>query len=171
MKSNFVHFTQKVINDQIGELEKDAVKAFWSEGHFSMHDMLLYLLDIAGASKVYLSTFSISEASIRAFALAMESGLITELHALFDYTIKSHKRQLLHFASNVCGSIKLTPNHSKLILIENDNWKIVVVGSANMTPNPRKEAGVILTLDQVFSDYKKHLLKAMDEGTEINLNG
>lgn len=170
MKSTFVHFTDKQIDNQIGIIEQDSIKAFWSDGQFSMHDMLLFLLKITGPCKVWLSTFSISEVAIRAMNSAVMDSSITELNCLFDYTIKSNKTQLLFFASNVCTSIKLTPNHSKLILLENDHWKLVVVGSANMTPNPRKEAGVIITISDIYDYYKQHLLDTMEVAQNVEFN-
>jgi len=134
-----------------------------------MYELLTFLLNITGPAKVYLSTFSISEASIRALNNAMDQGQITELYCLFDYTIKKNKLQLLVFASNVANDIRLTPNHSKIILIENSTWKLTVVGSANMTPNPRKEAGVILTDDSIFFHYKERLIQSMFEGVALDL--
>ncbi len=170
MDSEFIYFADKLLEKDIGIIKQDQIKPYWSDGRWSMHDLLMFLLKLTGGAKVYLSTFSISEAAIRSFNHAIKTGLITELNCLFDYTVKRHKLQLLYFASNVANDIRLAPNHSKLILIENKDWTISVVGSANMTPNPRKEAGVILTDRNTFLHYKKHLIKTMLNGTDIGLS-
>ncbi len=169
MNTEFVYFSDKLLSKDIGTISQNMVKPFWSEGKWNMHDLLTFLLKTTGPAKVWLSTFSISEASIRAFNNAMDEGLITELNCLFDYTIKKNKLQLLVFASNVASDIRLTPNHSKIILIENDNWNLTVVGSANMTPNPRKEAGVILTDRNSYLHFKERLVQAMLDGVEIDI--
>jgi hypothetical protein len=74
----------------------------------------------------------------------------------------------MYFASNIVSDITLSANHSKLILIENLSWKITVVGSANMTPNPRKEAGVIFSVRETYDDFLKHLVKAISDGLPVN---
>ena len=164
MIREFIHFASKDLKKDIGEIQPDTIKPYWSEGRWSMHELLFYLLTITGPAKVYLSTFSISEITVRAFALAIEDKSITELHCLFDYTIKKNKLNLLYFAGNVTSKIKLAPNHSKVILIENDDWTLSVVGSANMTPNPRNEAGAIFTQKDIFDKYKHHIETSMENG-------
>lgn len=166
--SDFIYFSSDNLQSEIGQVNQDSIIPFFSEGKWSMHELLIYLLNISGPSKVWLSTFSISETAIRAFSFLIENKLILELHCLFDHTIKRHKLDLLYFASNIASTIKLCSNHSKIILIENDHWKITVVGSANMTPNVRKEAGVIFTQAHVFYQYKNYLVKALEEGTPVN---
>ena len=165
--SDFIYFSGSDLRGDIGEIRHDQVKPFFSEGLWSMHDLMIYLLEITGPAKVWLSTFSISEAAIRAILAATEKQLITEMHCLFDHTIKKHKLSLLYFAWSVIGDITITANHSKIMLIENDQWKITVIGSANMTPNPRKEAGVIFTVDKTFDQFKNHLEKAIEGGIPV----
>ena len=167
MSEEFIYFAGRDLRHDIGGIMQNQVKPFFSEGLWSMHDLLLYLLEITGPAKVWLSTFSLSEAAIRAIHLAIDKGYITEIHCLFDHTIRKHKLGLLFFASNTVSNIAITANHSKLILIENDHWKISVVGSANMTPNPRKEAGVILTTPSVFDHFKFHLVKSISHGIPV----
>lgn len=167
MPEQFIYFAGPDLRQEIGEIVPGQVKPFFSEGLWSMHDLMLYLLEITGPAKVWLSTFSISEAAIRAILMAIEKGMISEIHCLFDHTIKKHKLSLLYFAWNVMGDITITANHSKIILIENEKWKISVIGSANMTPNPRKEAGVIFSTRETLEHYKLHLVKSIDEGFPV----
>jgi len=168
MPEQLVYFAQKDLRRDIGTIQQHMIKPFFSEGLWSMHDLLLFLLETTGPAKIWLSTFSISEAAIRALFMAGEKGMIQEIHCLFDHTIRKHKLSLLFFAHNVVSDISITSNHSKLILIESPEWKISVVGSANMTPNPRKEAGVIFTTHSTFDFYKSHLVKSISEGYPIN---
>lgn len=167
MPDEFIYFAGRDLRNDVGPITQNQIKPFFSEGLWSMHDLMLYLLEITGPAKVLLSTFSISEAAIRSINLAIEKGFITEIHCLFDHTIRKHKLGLLFFASNIVSDIAITSNHSKLILIENDEWNISVVGSANMTPNPRKEAGVIFTTASTFDFYHSHLVKSISEGIPI----
>lgn len=164
----FIYFAGRDLRIDIGEIRQNQVKPFFSEGLWSMHDLMLYLLEITGPANVILSTFSISEAAIRAMFDATERGYIRSLKCLFDHTIQKNKLSLLFFAHNVVTEIFISSNHSKVLLIENDRWTISVVASANMTPNPRKEAGAIFTDLESFNFYKYHLRKAMQEGIPVS---
>lgn len=168
MNEEFVYFSSHDLREDIGEIRHDQIKPFFSEGRWSNHDLLIYLLGITGRAQVWISTFSISEAAIRALFDASERGLIASVRCLFDHTIPKNKLSLLFFAHNVVTDIYITANHSKIMLIENDQWKISVVSSANMTPNPRKEAGVIFTTPEVFDIYRTHLEQSMFEGVPIS---
>lgn len=170
MSIEFIHFSSRHLEEDIGTIEPDKIIPFFSDGKWAMHELMVYLLAFTGPSKVWLSTFSISEVSIRAFMNGIDAGLITELHCIFDHTIRKHKLELLYFACNVVTEITLSANHSKLILIENDKWKITVIGSANMTPNPRKEAGVIFINHNTFDHYKQHLVKLISEGIPVKFD-
>lgn len=168
MAEDFIYFSGHDLREDIGEIRQDKIKPFFSEGLWSMHDLLLYLLHITGKAEIWLSTFSISEAAIRALFTAGENGLIDRIHCLFDHTIPKNKLSLLFFAHNVVTDIAISANHSKIILLENDTWKVTVVSSANMTPNPRKEAGVLFTVPDVFDLYKAHLVRSISEGIPVN---
>ena len=123
-----------------------------SSGEYSMHELLEYLLGITGPACVRVSSFSISEVAIRSFYSLMESGVISRLDCLFDISVKRHKLGLMFFASNIGCRIALSKNHAKILLIENQQWKLVVVGSANLQLNDKNEVAVIST-DPGFYDY------------------
>jgi hypothetical protein len=164
---NFIYFADKELARDIGRLEKDATIAWWSEGRWSMHDLLMWILQQTGKADICISTFSISEAAIRSFFYAKETEQMGRLDCLFDHTISRHKLALLMFADNTADSIRLTNNHSKIMLVGNDQWKVTVVASANMTPNPRKEAGVIFTQEHFYNKYLEHFREAFETGIDV----
>lgn len=167
---NFIYFQHQKLQEDIGEIAPDQMYPFYSDGKWSNHQLFLYLLGLTGKAEVWLSTFSISEVSIRSFASGIEDGLISKLNCLFDHTIKKNKLDLLFFANNVVSDATILPNHAKLILIKNDQWKISVIGSANMTPNPRKEVGIIFTLPYIFDQYLKYFNSAKAEGQLVTFD-
>jgi hypothetical protein len=134
------------------ELKPGVTIATSSSGEYSMHELLEHLLGITGPALVRVSSFSISEVAIRAFYSLTASGTITRLDCLFDISVKRHKLGLMFFASNIGCRIALSKNHAKILLIENDRWKLVVVGSANLQLNDKNEVAVIST-DPGFYDY------------------
>ena len=169
MKSEFIYFADKEIEKYIPKLKRKMVYPFWSNGRWTLHDLLSYILKKTGPAKVHLSTFSISEVAIRSLANEINQGKITELNCLFDYTNQINKLQILYFTSNIATEIKLAKNHAKLILIENKDWKISIVGSANLSPNPRYETGVILTDPLIFNTYLRFFMATMNESKQTML--
>lgn len=144
---------------------------FWSEGNFSMHELLQHLLEQTGAASVRISSFSISESALRSFVYMSEKGLIKSLSCLFDLTVKQHRLSLLFFASNVTTSISLTKCHAKLILIENEQCKVAVIGSANLNVNDKKEVGIISTEDAIFSMFSKKYDEWFNDALTIEKDG
>ncbi len=167
---NFIYFQHKQLDADIETIEQGEVYPFYSDGKWSNHELLLYLLGITGKAEVWLSTFSISEVSIRSFASAMDEGLISQLHCIFDHTIKKNKLELLFFANNIVSDATLLANHAKLLLIKNDEWQITVIGSANMTPNPRKEVGVIFSIPSIFHKYLEYFELSKSSGLKVDFD-
>ncbi len=163
MDSKFIYFADEDISKELKELEHNKIYPFISNGRWAMHDLLIYLLSLTGPATVKFSTFSIFEPAIRAISNAVEEGKITEITALFDYTVKTNKLDVLYFADNVIKNIYLLPNHSKIILINNSDWLITVIGSANMSPNPRREAGVIFTDTENYVQFGSRFNKFIKE--------
>ena len=114
-----------------------------SLGDWSTHDLLFFLLEQTGPARVYFTTWAISEYAIRQLFQFIEHGLILELKAIFDYRNGVRKPAELQFLQKITTDIKAAKCHAKVTVIENDNWGISVVGSANYTRNPRIEAGVL----------------------------
>lgn len=167
---SFFYTNKKNLKEEIGKIVQNRTYHFFSEGLWSMHELLLYLLSYTGPAKVLITTFSISEVAIRSFLSAIDNGLITEINLLVDYSTKKNKLDLVSFASNVVNQIKVANNHSKLILIENSEWSIVVNGSANMSPNLRYEAGVICSINTIYNQYKLKLMDAFENALPANLD-
>lgn len=139
----------------IQEIRQNDTIPFTSEGEFSMHELLEFLLQRTGPAKVRITSFSITEAAVRSFLHLMEIGIILHLECLFDLSVKRHKLGLLNFAANIATSIALAKCHAKLILIENDNWSVSVIGSANFQVNDKIEAGVISTRPEFLQFYRE----------------
>jgi len=156
---------------KIPEIEKNKTIPFASAAEFSMHELLEFLLQKTGPATVRVSTFSISEIAIRSFFNLMEQGTIYRLECLFDLSVKRHKLGLLYFVNNIASSIAISKNHAKFILIENADWAIVVVGTANFQVNDKNEVGIISTepgfykfYSDIFADwFLKGILITQDE--------
>ncbi len=150
------------------QLTRNNTIPFASAGEFSMHELLEFLLQTTGPATVRISSFSISEVAIRTFFRLMQNGTIVNIECLFDLSVKRHKLGLLYFANNIGSFIAISKNHAKLILIENADWKIVVVGSANFQLNDKNEVGIISADSEIYEFYFKVFKSWFLSGILIN---
>ena len=132
-----------------------------SLGDWSTHDLLFFLLEQTGPARVYFTTWAISEYAIRQLYQFIEHGLILELKGIFDYRNGIRKPAELQFLQKITTDIKAAKCHAKVTVIENDNWGISVVGSANYTRNPRIEAGVLCCDKTVAAFHRDWILKEL----------
>ncbi|AWW31841.1 hypothetical protein DN752_17830 [Echinicola strongylocentroti] len=150
----------------IGEIDHDQCIQFSTGGKWSMHHLLEYLLLKTGPAKVWLTTWTITEEPMRALVDMIRKGLITEINAVLDYRIEKRKPEALQLASNIITNIRLTKCHAKVLVIQNEQWKITVLGSANLSKNPRIEAGVIFT-DEKSAKFHAQWIDDTIHGKEV----
>lgn len=134
-------------------IKVDQITPYVHKGKWAIHELLPILLEQIGMATVRIATFNISEDSLRPLFFLMEDKKISDLKLLLDMNVKRHKLEMLLFAANITDNIRLASSHMKVMLIENEHWRIGVVGSANMNNNPRYEAGFIFTVRSLYSYY------------------
>jgi len=114
-----------------------------------MHDLLLFFLQITGKADVFITSWAISEIAMRQLFSFKKNGLIISLNLILDYRNKVRKEKELAFVKQFCDNISLKKIHAKVTVIQNENFSISIIGSANYTRNPRIESGVILISKKV----------------------
>jgi len=157
-KKRVVGKENSICKDVIGQLEQDTVLQFVTKGEWSTHDLLFHILNQVGASEVTIATWSVSSPVVAQIANLLESGMITKLDGLFDWRMKVRCPEAEQFLKFNCANIRLINCHAKVTVIKNDNWNITIVGSANLTNNPRIESGVIFT-DKETADFNLEWMK------------
>lgn len=126
---------------------------FFSEGNWSLYQLVSHCLQFSGKASIKISSFSLSENAIRSFIEDRDKGLIDNIVMLFDISIPKRKFDLMLFAHEVISEMRLAPNHSKVVLISGDIMDVAIISSHNLTPNPRLEAGCIFTQPDIISFY------------------
>ncbi len=157
--------TQRKIEDVINcdVIKEGASIHFWSNGDWNMHDLLYYFLKFCGPSKVYITSWAISEIAMRKLYEFTKDGLITELNALFDYRNTTRKPAELEFIKKNAHNVKLAKCHAKVTVLENLKFGISIVSSANYTRNPRLEAGVITVSKRIAEFNAKCILNEIND--------
>lgn len=146
------------LQDVFGTINQDQVIPYVSLGDWSTHDLLFFLLEQTGPARVWFTTWAISEYAIRQLYQFVEHGMILQLKGIFDYRNGVRKPAELQFLQQITTEIKPAKCHAKVTVIENDDWGISIVGSANFTRNPRIEAGVLFTCRNV-AEFEKNWIE------------
>lgn len=129
----------------IKQLEPNKVVKYWTNGAWSMHELVEYTLRQIGPAKITFCTWTIGEEAARKLFKLKEEGLIQELHALFDYRVKERAPEAHQLLQVICDSICLTRSHAKVTVFKNELWGVTISGSANYSRNRRIESGTIST--------------------------
>lgn len=135
---------------------------FCTAGEFSMHHLLQHLLSISGPANVYLSTWTIKEDPARVLHYLKKSGHIKDLYAVLDYRIRTQDAKHYHLIEKLLTGHVLTKCHAKVIAIEGEKCSFAVVSSANMSNNPRIEAGYIACNDKSMLFHKGWIMDCIN---------
>ena len=123
-------------------------------------DVLEWILEQVGESKVWMSSFSISEEFLRRLFFITKSGKVSEFTLILDHKATNKTLRLWPFMIQVVQRVFLADNHSKVLLVMPLMGDMVaMVTSQNLTRGNRNESAIITMNKEIFD--KLH--KAMDD--------
>lgn len=156
---------EQKVQDIIGIIEPGDVCTFWSNGDWSLYQLIDKLLQQTGPeTEVYLATWSISELSARKLLAWVEEGRIKKLVGVIDFRSKNRHPAAFHLSKNIFSEIRIAYCHAKVTaLVGNGHW-ITVNGSANWTENPRLESGVIINSELTTRKTIETIQQVVDHG-------
>jgi hypothetical protein len=140
----------------------EIVEALWacSTVHFahkrawSVHELLMALLEQTGQADVTISTYAISEQAARQLALRKDDGGIRNLAVLLDQRVDVRTAGSLQLVRNISDRLGMTECHAKVTLIEGAERQFAVIGSANYSENKRWECGLVTSNAAVIAMHK-----------------
>lgn len=156
--------TSNVLADIISLVQPNSLVYWVTSGEWSMHDMLLGLLNITGPAHVLISTYAMSETPARILAQLKDAEMIQSLRVLLDNRVDTRSAGSFQLMMNMSDELALTETHAKVTVIENKDWSIAVIGSANYTENKRLECGVITTIEAAVTMQHNWITKALKNG-------
>ena len=137
--------SMKDMETEIGQLKSNTIYHYATGGQWSAHELLAYVLNQTGPATVYISTWTISEDPLRVILSLIDQGLIMELHCLFSDRILKDKIEPLQLARGLAQRMAFAKVHAKSIAVLNESHGVAIVGSGNLSRNPRIESGTIDT--------------------------
>jgi hypothetical protein len=145
--------TSKVVAPKVKFLEKKLDLSFLqmgdvitgvSKGKISMPQLIEALLKKVGPAELLFSTWAISQKPIEQLQRWKSQGLLSSLTVVLDHRLKERKPAQFAYLSGIADVVHSAKCHAKVAVLLNDAWRVVVIGSANWTVNPRFEAFVIM---------------------------
>jgi len=135
------------LEELIPALEEGTHYHIPSRASFSLHEMLAFLLHRIGPAKVWLTTYGVSAGPLQQVFDMCRDHRIEALRLYTDSRVVSEcpdaYQLMLAPPDNV--TVKLGKNHSKVLVLLNDQHAVYVQTSANLTNNPRLEVYTVAT--------------------------
>ena len=142
-KNNMKHGDDSDLSDVLETLEMGDLVEYYTNGRFSMHNLIEYILRATGPANVLIATWAMTEAPLRTLQRLKSEGEILKLECMLEHKVPGHNPKSYAFAKAFFDDIWLGRNHAKVGVIENEDWGVVITTSANLTRNRRIEAGDI----------------------------
>lgn len=150
------------LNALLDKLDTEKQVHYVSDGDWSTHDLINELVKKIRPAELYLTTYAIREFSIRQLVLALQKQDLISVNMICDYRAKIRTPEVYQLASNAMTKIFLYSIHAKVTVLRSPSGCVSIVGSSNLTTNPRIEAGVISTCPDVAKFHISWIQKVMD---------
>lgn len=132
--------------------------------------LLGWILQQTGPADVYVSTFSTSDAFLRGFLNLKKKDLVLKSVLLADLKASKKTYRLYKEMQECFDAVYLSQNHSKVVLVQNDQWTVTVISSQNQTYGDRAECTLVTTSQEIFYEQWSGLRFLIDNNS-IQLNG
>lgn len=131
----------KTAADCIGTIEPGSAIFAVTRGQFSMIDATLACLDQTGPADISIWTWTVAEYEIECMQRLRMDGRIKSATLVIDSGARTKNSALIAEWKNSFGdsSVRYVVNHSKIVTIKSDKFKLLLRGSMNLNFNPRFE--------------------------------
>lgn len=150
----------------LSSIKKDTTLHYVSDGDWSLHDLLMELMKEYKPAELYLTTYAIRELAIRQLVMAMDRKELISVNMIADYRTKVRTPEVYQLASMNMNKICLHSIHAKVAVLRSATGCVTVLGSCNLTSNPRIEAGII-TLNESVANFHINWINKIIENAEI----
>lgn len=139
---------------------------YWSDGDWSMHDMIMELLKRYSPAELFISTYALRELSIRQIILAQDRKELLSVNMLLDYRAPVRIPEVMQLASMNVNKIGLTKVHAKVFILRSEKGSVSIITSANLTSNPRIECGVV-SMNKELADFHISTMQKLIDNAEV----
>lgn len=133
--------TTRFAADALGAVEPGMELYCLTMGKFSLIDVIEHLLETTGPADLVVSTWTAAGADIGFANRLLTDGRVRSMRFVMDYSFVSRQPAYCAALREAFGdgSIRVTKNHAKFVLIRNERWNLVVRTSMNLNECRRLE--------------------------------
>jgi len=160
VKATKYHFKQADIgvfkianlNDISSKLQQQGHIYGFTDGNFSLIDLIYALLQKIGQSDIVICTWSAGIKDSHNIKWMLDTKLIRNIKIITDMSFPSRKKNYSIALDNLFGAenIRMARVHAKFVLMQNDNWNIVVNTSMNLNANKTIENFQVIDDRELF---------------------
>jgi hypothetical protein len=163
---DFLHEVElEDILNRIDDLDIGTELHYVSTGKWCLHHLIQALcLKIGKGARIRITSWMITEEPARQLVSMVQNGLISKLTLILDERIMDRRPQviqLLEQHSNI--AIFFAKIHAKVSVIIKDDSCFTVVGSANLTRNPRIEVGAVFVNNEIAAFHCAWMADVMSD--------
>ena len=172
--SQFFLQTKEIIDDFIICKRPDKLKRlvesvvpgsqvhFISDGEWSMHDIVVSLIQKFRPADLYISTYAIRDFPIKQLILAQERREVNTISMVVDSRAHLRSPEGFALARQNANRIVQTAIHAKVTVIKSPSGCVSISSSQNWTQNPKIEAGVISCSDALANFHIDWMTKILN---------
>lgn len=156
------------IQQVLKPLQQSSSQVYLGQGLHTL-GLLGWILEQTGPADVAVTTFSTSDAFLCGVINLRKRGLIDLSTLVADIKASSKTLKLKRLMTEAFDEVKLTLNHSKIMLVSNAEWLVSVITSQNQTYGDRAECTFISLDRDVYLDIHKMLNNLLDDKNTISI--
>ena len=157
------------IHQILKPLQNSSSQVYLGQGLYTL-GLLGWILEQTGTANVTVTTFSTSDAFLCGVLNLRKRGLIKSSTLVVDVKASRKTLKLSRLMTEAFDVVKLSLNHSKIILVANDEWLVSVITSQNQTYGDRAECTFITTDRDVYLNINNMLNNLLDDTTTISIS-
>lgn len=152
---------------KLEQFENRPVQAYFSNT-IQLADVIASILEHIGAAEIVISTFSTSEEFLRRIWRLRKEGLITSASLFCDLKAARKTVHLYTFITSIFDTVYLAENHSKVVLLGNNRYRVAIVTSQNQTRGNRFECGIISSSPELYNQLAQGFAEMQDKSLPID---
>lgn len=153
----------RLMHDNLGVYEPDTLIHYQTGGQWSLHQMIGYYLHQMNPVDLYITSWSCTEEPVKFLTNLKLKGFIRSAYGILsDRTIERNPKAY-DAAQGLFDKLRLTKLHAKVAVLINEKQSVTIVGSSNLTNNPRIECGVVDTHYNVAQFHKKWIAEKIEK--------
>ena len=156
------------IQQVLKPLQQSSSQVYLGQGLHTL-GLLGWILEQTGPADVAVTTFSTSDAFLCGVINLRKRGVIDHSTLVADIKASSKTLKLKRLMTEAFDEVKLTLNHSKIMLVSNAEWLVSVITSQNQTYGDRAECTFISLDRDVYLDIHKMLNNLLDDKNTISI--